>query len=61
MDFIINLAQQPLFRLLAAIIVLLITDMRPLWGLAAGLVWIAWVYLGLRTPSADQEKASPLF
>ena len=61
MDFLLKLAQQPLFRLLGALIVLLITDMRPYWGLGAGLVWIVWVYLGLRTPSADQENASPLF
>jgi len=37
------LAQQPLFRLIAAITVLLITDYRPTWGVLAGLVWIVWV------------------
>jgi hypothetical protein len=40
-----DLAHQPLFRLLAAIIVLLITDMNPVYGLAALVVWTAWVYL----------------
>ena len=40
-----DLAQQPLFRLLAAIIVLLITDMNPVYGLAALVVWVLWVYL----------------
>ena len=60
MDFLIKLAQQPLFRLLGAIIVLLITDMRPFWGLGAGLVWIMWIYLGLRQPR-EPEKAEPLF
>jgi hypothetical protein len=37
------LAQQPLFRLIAAIIVLLITDYRPAWGIGAGLLWVIWV------------------
>ena len=39
------LAAQPLFRLIGAIIVLLITDYRPAWGLVAGIVWITWVTL----------------
>jgi hypothetical protein len=39
----ITLAEQPLFRLIAAIIVLLITDYRPIWGAIAGLLWIVWV------------------
>ena len=38
MNFLLVLAQQPLFRLLGAILVLLVTDMRPLYGLVAGLV-----------------------
>lgn len=37
------LGRQPLFQLLAAIIVLLVTDWQPLYGLAAAAVWIAWV------------------
>jgi hypothetical protein len=37
------LGRQPLFQLLAAIIVLLIADWQPLYGLAAAAVWIAWV------------------
>jgi hypothetical protein len=41
----IELAQQPLFRLLAAIIVLLIADMNPVYGLVALAVWIIWVYV----------------
>lgn len=48
MNFLLVLAQQPLFRLLGAILVLLVTDMRPLYGLVAGLAWIIWVFLGLR-------------
>jgi len=47
MDFVLELAKQPLFRLLGAIIVLLITDLKPLYGLGAGLLWATWIYLGL--------------
>lgn len=46
MDVLIELAKQPLFRLLGAIIVLLITDYKPLYGLGAGLLWVLWLYLG---------------
>jgi len=50
METIISLARQPLFRLIGAIIVLLITDYRPVWGIPAGIVWFAWImtphYLG---------------
>jgi hypothetical protein len=37
------IGQQPLFQLLGAIIVLLVADWNPGWGILAGLVWIAWV------------------
>jgi len=40
-----DLAQQPLFRLLAAIIVLLVTDMNPVYGLGALVLWVIWVYV----------------
>jgi hypothetical protein len=40
---LVTLATQPLFRVLAAIIVLLITDYRPAWGLVAGIVWVLWI------------------
>jgi hypothetical protein len=39
------LGRQPLFKLLAAIIVLMITDAKPLWGLVAAAIWVAWVYI----------------
>ena len=41
----LDLAHQPLFRLLAAIIVLLITDMNPWYGLGALVVWIGWIWI----------------
>lgn len=49
MNFLHMLAQQPLFRLLGAFLVLLVTDMKPVYGFLAGLVWLTWVYLGVRT------------
>lgn len=48
MNFLIDLAHQPLFRLLGALIVLLATDMKPLYGVVAGLIWLIWVFLGFR-------------
>lgn len=47
MEFIAALAHQPLFRLLGAIIVLLIVDMNPLYGIIALSVWTLWVYVSL--------------
>ena len=46
MQFAVALAQQPLFRLLAAFIVLLVADYNPIYGIAALGVWIAWIYIG---------------
>lgn len=48
MDFVFVLSRQPLFRLLAAFIVLLIADAHPAWGLAAVAVWFVWVWMGRR-------------
>ena len=55
MNFVLVLAQQPLFRLLGALLVLLITDMKPVYGLVAGLVWLTWVYLGVRSTGAGRQ------
>ena len=49
MNFASVLAQQPLFRLLGAIIVLLITEMEPVYGIGAGIVWLIWVLSGTRS------------
>lgn len=43
MDFLTVLARQPLFKLLGAIIVLILTEMRPAAGAAAFVVWVLWV------------------
>ena len=42
---LVTLARQPLFRLIAAIVVLLITDYRPVWGSIAALLWFLWILL----------------
>jgi hypothetical protein len=55
MNFLLVLAQQPLFRLLGALLVLLITDMRPMYGLVAGLVWLTWVFVGVRAAGAGRH------
>ena len=47
MNFLLELAQQPLFKLLGAVIVLLLTDMNPLYGLGAGLLWLVWIVMGV--------------
>jgi hypothetical protein len=46
MEFIATLARQPLFRLLGAIIVLLFTAKRPLYGVIAFCAWAMWVWWG---------------
>lgn len=43
MEFVLTLGRQPLFRLLAAVIVLLVTDLRPVWGVVAAVVWAGWI------------------
>jgi hypothetical protein len=41
-----DLARQPLFRLIAATIVILLADMNPVYGCIAAVAWIVWVYYG---------------
>jgi hypothetical protein len=51
-----TLGRQPLFKLLGAIIVLLIADQYPQWALAAAAVWAAWIYASYyfaRRPSVN--------
>jgi len=53
-----ELGRQPLFRLLAAFIVLLVADWNPVYGLAAFLLWTAWVAWSIRkTPSRSRYFA----
>jgi len=51
----LDLATQPLFQLLGAIIVLLLADMRPVYGIAAAIVWAAWVYMGSRSRAKNRR------
>jgi hypothetical protein len=39
------LGRQPLFQLLGAIIVLLITDADSRWGIMAAVIWIGWIWV----------------
>lgn len=43
MEFLIRMSKQPLFRLIGAILVLLITDIHPVAGMVAATLWITWV------------------
>jgi hypothetical protein len=52
-----ELGRQPLFQLIGAVIVLLVADWRPLAGLGAALVWIAWV----SASAATKPVATRLF
>jgi len=45
-DFIQALSRQPLFRIMSAIIVLLLVDFEPVYGIIAFFVWFAWVWWG---------------
>ena len=50
-----DLARQPLFRLIAAVIVILLTDMNPVYGCIAAIIWIAWVYYGSRPKGQNRN------
>jgi len=59
MEFFIRMSKQPLFRLIAAILVLLLTDTHPMVGLAAAAVWIGWVVWSNHTTSKTANLISP--
>jgi hypothetical protein len=42
------LGRQPLFQLLGAIIVLLVADVEPYWGIVMAAVWSIWIWLSYR-------------
>jgi hypothetical protein len=48
MEALLTLSRQPLFRLMAAFIVLLLADMRLEYGAAGLVIWVVWIYLGHR-------------
>ncbi len=48
MEALFTLSRQPLFRLMAAFIILLLADMRIAYGAAGLAAWILWIYVGQR-------------
>lgn len=48
MDFLTHLSRQPLFRLLGAVIVLILVEVKPAAGFAAFAIWLLWVWWGSR-------------
>ena len=59
MDFLIRMSKQPLFRLIAAILVLLLTDTNPIVGLVAATLWIIWVVWSNHTSGSSRQQKSP--
>jgi hypothetical protein len=49
MEFAMVLGRQPLFKLLAAVIVLLLAEAHPVWGVIGLCVWAVWVYVSHST------------
>jgi len=56
MEFLIRMSKQPLFRLIGAILVLLITDTHPVAGLVAAAAWITWVVWSNNASSKGQRS-----
>jgi hypothetical protein len=57
MQFLVRMSKQPLFRLIAAILVLLLTDTHPAMGLGAAILWIVWVVWS-NNVSPNYQKSS---
>ena len=53
------LGRQPLFQLLAAVIVLLVADWDPQYGLGAAAIWIVWVAWATVSPPISVLFAAP--
>lgn len=58
MEFLTHMSKQPLFRLIGAILVLLVTDTHPVAGLGAAAAWVGWVVWSSGPTSARHK--SPL-
>lgn len=58
MNFLVRMSKQPLFRLIAAILVLLLTDTHPAVGLGAAVLWIVWVVWSNNVSAPHHQKSS---
>lgn len=47
LSLILELGVQPLFQLLAALIVLFVAEWNPLYGILAAIVWVGWISFSL--------------
>ena len=56
MNPMVTLATQPLFRLIAAIIVLLVTDYNLGVGILAALLWIVWILMPSYFLQGDKNR-----
>jgi hypothetical protein len=54
-DFVAELSRHPLFRLIGALIVMLLTDINIGAGGVAAVLWIGWIWWGA------QSKGRPIF
>ena len=50
--FLLKIARQPIFQFLAIIIVLIVTDMRPSYGIFAAVILFLWIVIA-RSPIPD--------
>jgi hypothetical protein len=48
MDLLVQLARQPLFQLMGAIIVILVAEWSPAYGIVAFVLWGTWIWVGAR-------------
>ena len=61
MEFLVRMSKQPLFRLIAAILVLLLTDTHPVVGLGAAALWILWVVWSNHTSGSGPYQQNSRF
>ena len=59
-DFIAELSRHPLFRLMGALIVLLLADQSLPVGAAAAVFWLGWIWWGQQKANRNSD-ARPIF
>jgi hypothetical protein len=50
--FLLKMARQPIFQFLAILIVLIVTDIRPSYGVVAAIILFLWIGIA-RSPILD--------